>query len=761
MAMKFESKSSSSSSPSSSLARQDVDDDIVYVAVGKEVEESKPTLLWALQNFGGRVRILHVHHCPTTIPSTCRVGEQDYRISSERQKMNKILNDYLQICHQAEVHAEKLHIEMDDVGKGIVELIYQHSIKKLVMGAAANKHYSERTIKSEKAIYVQQHVPSFCKIWFICNGLLIYTGECNSDAFKVEVTSPSSVVETGPSNPRSPFQDSGHLGCSSSEVVDCSTLISRTSGEETIDQLINQLEAAFLEAEKSKREAYEESGKRVKAEKTTIEALRRARALENSYTEELRRRSNIEEALTKTKEDLQEMRKQQDEERLTSRDQKLLLENQVLSYEHRMKELHNEILSSTEKVEIYRKERDNLQIGYDAAIRRIELLRKQTEEASSSHTDQFLSEFSVSEIHKATRDFHSSMKIAEGGYGSIYQGSLRQTEVAIKVVHSSSLQGPLQFEQEVNLLSKLRHPNLVTLIGVCREIWALVYEYLPDGSLEDHLICKGDTPPLSWQTRICIAIGLCSVLIFLHSSNPCVVHGNLKPGNILLDAKFACKLSDFGICRALSMRGNLNNGTNPHEAFPYMDPQFLATGELSPKSDIYSFGIILLQLLTGRSPLNMANDVSNAVDQNNLNSLLDPLAGNWPFVQALQLARLGLRCCSMNRSRRPDLVSEVWDVLKRMGDSCESPSSFQPTTEDHSQAPSYFICPILQDVMEDPHVAADGFTYELEEIRGWLSSGHDTSPMTNLRLSNGNLVPNRALRSAIQDWRKRYPNVQN
>ncbi|EEF50536.1 receptor protein kinase, putative [Ricinus communis] len=305
----------------------------------------------------------------------------------------------------------------------------------------------------------------------------------------------------------------------------------------------------------------------------------------------------------------------------------------------------------------------------------------------------------------------------------------------------------------------MRHPNLVTLIGACPETWTLIYEYLPNGSLEDRLSCRGNSPPLSWQTRIRIATELCSVLIFLHSSKPhSIVHGDLKPANILLDSNFVSKLSDFGICRLLSQTEDSSNNTticcrtDPKGTFAYMDPEFLASGELTPKSDVYSFGIILLRLLTGRPALGITKEVQYALDKGNLKILLDPLAGDWPFVQAEQLAHLALRCSEMNRKSRPDLVSEVWRVLEPMKASCGGSSCFQLGSEEHCQPPPYFICPIFQEVMRDPHVAADGFTYEAEALRGWLDSGHDTSPMTNLKLAHSNLVPNHALRSAIQEW---------
>ena len=251
-------------------------------------------------------------------------------------------------------------------------------------------------------------------------------------------------------------------------------------------------------------------------------------------------------------------------------------------------------------------------------------------------------------------------------------------------------------------MSKLRHPNLVTLVGACPEAWILVYEYLPNGSLEDRLSCRGNTPPLSWQTRIRIAAELCSALVFLHSCNPhSVVHGDLKPANILLDANFVSKLSDFGISRVITQNELSSNNTTlccrtePKGTFAYMDPEFLSTGELTPMSDVYSFGIILLRLLTGQPALGITKEVQYALDKGNLKDLLDPTAGDWPFVQAKQLAHLAIRCCEMSRKSRPELASDVWRVLEPMRVSCGA-SSFRMSSEEHCQIPSYFICPIFQ-----------------------------------------------------------------
>lgn len=149
---------------------------------------------------------------------------------------------------------------------------------------------------------------------------------------------------------------------------------------------------------------------------------------------------------------------------------------------------------------------------------------------------------------------------------------------------------------------------------------------------------------------------LCSVLVYLHFIKPHnIVHGDIKPSNILLDSNFVSKLIDFGICRMICQdKSSSNNTTQCHLTVPkgtlaYIDLEFLQTRKLTMKSDVYSFGIILLQLLTRRSAFKIANAVQNALGARNLEALLDPLAGDWPFELAQELACLALRCCDKNR----------------------------------------------------------------------------------------------------------------
>lgn len=187
---------------------------------------------------------------------------------------------------------------------------------------------------------------------------------------------------------------------------------------------------------------------------------------------------------------------------------------------------------------------------------------------------------------------------------------------------------------QVSVVSRVRHPNLVTLMGCCPEASALVFEFLPNGSLEDRLARRDDTPPLAWQARTRIIGEVCSALVFLHSCEPRpFIHGDLNPANILLDANLVSKLGDYGASRLPTM-------TNPGSA-RYTDPELLTTGELTPSSDVYSFGVVVLRLVTGQPALGIARKVEEALEKGEMETLVDRSAGEWPFAQAEKLMLLG------------------------------------------------------------------------------------------------------------------------
>ena len=217
------------------------------------------------------------------------------------------------------------------------------------------------------------------------------------------------------------------------------------------------------------------------------------------------------------------------------------------------------------------------------------------------------------------------------------------------------------------MLSKLEHPHIVRLIGVCPESCGLVYEHLPNGTLMDRL-SKG----LLWKERVRILAELRSALAYLHSRRPhAIIHADLKLTNILLDAGNASRLGDFGTARAVHVKPleeeTISRRTNPMGTTGYMDPVFFVTGELTTESDVYAFGVVILQLLTGLDGLNVAEKVRGAVK---LHSLLDMSAGPWPEVDSERLLKLALRCCSLERKRRPAITSDAeWrslDILRAM-----------------------------------------------------------------------------------------------
>lgn len=255
------------------------------------------------------------------------------------------------------------------------------------------------------------------------------------------------------------------------------------------------------------------------------------------------------------------------------------------------------------------------------------------------------------------------------------------------------------FILQISVLGKVRHPNIITLIGSCPEASTLVYEYLPNGNLEDRLNCKGNTPPLSWQLRTKIISEVCSALIFLHSAKPHpIVHGDLKPDNILLDSNFVSKTSDFGIARLLraSSRTSAFHRTNPKGTYGYIDPDFIATGELTPQSDVYSLGIIILRLLTKKPVLNIVEHVGAASDKDFM-AMIDLSAGSWPFVHAKKLAYIGLRCTKICRKSRSNLMKDVWPGIEALLTAAMAPTSpCCKSIADENHAPSYFFCPIVQ-----------------------------------------------------------------
>lgn len=229
----------------------------------------------------------------------------------------------------------------------------------------------------------------------------------------------------------------------------------------------------------------------------------------------------------------------------------------------------------------------------------------------------------------------------------------------------------LPFWMQVEVLSCIRHPNMVLLLGACPEYGCLVYEHMANGSLDDRLFRRGNTPVLPWQLRFRIAAEIATGLLFLHQTKPePLVHRDLKPGNILLDRNFVSKISDVGLARLVppSVADSVTQYrmTSAAGTFCYIDPEYQQTGMLGIKSDVYSLGVMLLQIITSKSPMGLAHHVERAIEKGTIHEMLDPEVTDWPVEEALTFAKIALGCTELRRRDRPDLGTVVLPELNRL-----------------------------------------------------------------------------------------------
>ncbi|PNT20847.1 hypothetical protein POPTR_009G115600v4 [Populus trichocarpa] len=277
--------------------------------------------------------------------------------------------------------------------------------------------------------------------------------------------------------------------------------------------------------------------------------------------------------------------------------------------------------------------------------------------------------YSLKELEIATRGFAEENVIGEGGYGVVYRGVLQGGYVvAVKNLLNNKGQAEKEFKVEVEVIGKVRHKNLVRLIGYCAEgaRRMLVYEYVDNGNLEQWLHGDvGPVSPLTWVIRMKIAIGTAKGLAYLHEGlEPKVVHRDVKSSNILLDRKWNPKVSDFGLAKLLGSEASYVT-TRVMGTFGYVSPDYASTGMLNEGSDVYSFGILLMEMITGRSPIdysrpagemNLVDWFKGMVASRRAEELVDPLIEVQPAPRALKRTLLVcLRCIDLDSCKRPKM----------------------------------------------------------------------------------------------------------
>ncbi|KAK3142907.1 hypothetical protein QOZ80_4BG0353900 [Eleusine coracana subsp. coracana] len=285
-----------------------------------------------------------------------------------------------------------------------------------------------------------------------------------------------------------------------------------------------------------------------------------------------------------------------------------------------------------------------------------------------------LRDFSFEDLSHCTDDFCDSALIGQGGYGKVYRGALADgTVVAIKRAQQGSLQGSKEFFTEIELLSRLHHRNLVSLLGYCDEEdeQMLVYEFMPNGNLRDHLSVKAKEP-LSFPMRLRIALGSSRGILYLHTeADPPIYHRDIKASNILLDSKFVAKVADFGLSRLAPVSETdgsaLGHVSTVVKGTPgYLDPEYFLTHKLTDKSDVYSLGVVFLELLTGMQPIshgkNIVREVLMANQSGMIFSVVDSRMGSYPAECVERFAALALRCCQDETDARPSMVEVVREL---------------------------------------------------------------------------------------------------
>ncbi|KAL3690565.1 hypothetical protein R1sor_016874 [Riccia sorocarpa] len=282
--------------------------------------------------------------------------------------------------------------------------------------------------------------------------------------------------------------------------------------------------------------------------------------------------------------------------------------------------------------------------------------------------------FTFEEMEKATDYFNEEKVVGKGGYGKVYEGVLDDGQrVAIKRAEVSSFQGAHEFENEILLLSRVHHKNLVSLVGYCNDgsEQMLVYEFIAYGSLQHHLFSQS-TVPFKFVTRLQIALGSARGIHYLHTeANPPIYHRDVKASNILLDEKFHAKVADFGLSKLAPESGKEGKddyiSTVVKGTPGYLDPEYFKTHRLTEKSDVYSFGVVLLVLLTGMQPIsdgkNLVREVDAAYVAGKLGSIVDfRIKDSYSNAILECLARLALSCCRDSPAERPT----IGEVLREL-----------------------------------------------------------------------------------------------
>ncbi|XP_009602151.1 probable serine/threonine-protein kinase PBL11 [Nicotiana tomentosiformis] len=303
--------------------------------------------------------------------------------------------------------------------------------------------------------------------------------------------------------------------------------------------------------------------------------------------------------------------------------------------------------------------------------------------------------FQLEQLQKATNNFSQDSLVGSGAFGNVYRGTFdREETLAIKKAHAESYISIEEFENEIRLLSKVKHRNLVSLVGFCQEAGLkgakiLVYEFVPNGSLLDYIMGRGGRS-LTWRQRVTIAIGAAKGIAHLHEGiKPSIIHRDIKPSNILVGENFEAKVSDFGLVKS-GPSGDQSHVSSQIKGTPgYLDPAYCSSLHLTSFTDVYSYGVILLQLVAARPVVEKSRGHPNfhiidwarpSLERGTIDEIIDAnlLMEQCNMEMMFKMGQLGLKCVAKVPKERPTMT-QVWQELEAALFSAENIIFKQPS----------------------------------------------------------------------------------
>ncbi|XP_020600056.1 U-box domain-containing protein 52-like [Phalaenopsis equestris] len=738
---------------------------LVAVAINRD-KSSQNALKWAVDNLIGKGQTITLVHVNVQATASQHNDLSNGYKGAVDPQMKELFLPFRCFCTRKDIHCKDVVLEDTDVAKAIVEFVSQAAIEKLVVGAPSKGGFIRRFKSADVASHVSKGAPDFCTVYVISKGKLLSTrsavraapamsplrAQIQSQAsFKPDTAEPHHFLgPKGESAPKarnlhdesikSPFTR-GNRAKSHAELLQADTDISFvSSGRPSVDRTFqskhsNASDGLDHHSYDSVRtpirsvDSYSFGNEFSSVSGASSSNSWSSQTMDDVETEMKRLRLELKQTM--------DMYNAACKEALISKQKALELQRWKKEEEHKLEEAR---LAEETAMALVEKEKQKCKAAMEAAeaqqrIAELEAQKRryaemqafrEAEERKAMHAYSPVRyrRYSIEEIEMATNYFAENLKIGEGGYGPVYKCFLDHTPVAVKVLRPDAAQGRTQFQQEVEVLSCIRHPNMVLLLGACPEYGCLVYEYMANGSLDDRLFRRNSTPPIPWQHRFRIAAEIATGLLFLHQTKPePLVHRDLKPGNILLDRNFVSKISDVGLARlvppAVADTVTQYRMTSTAGTFCYIDPEYQQTGMLGVKSDIYSLGIMLLQLITARPPMGLTHHVSRALEKGNFEELLDQSVTNWPVEETVRLAQVALKCSELRRKDRPDLGGVVLPELERLRSIGEDGMHNCVMRSSNSSPVNSQV--FIQDVLSDPNLIQSG--YDSSKTNSELSGG--------------------------------------